>query len=271
MSIVLEAESISKKYNVQINRPVTLKESIVRLLKGHLEQATIIWALRDVSFSVKQGQSLGIMGQNGAGKSTLLRLLCGLGKPTSGRIHKRGQVSGLLELGAGFHPDMTGRENLITGGILNGFSSSEIRARSDEIIEFAELEEFIDIPVRNYSSGMYTRLAFAVETNFDPDILIVDEVLTVGDSRFQKKCIDKLQTFRKAGKTFIIISHDTDQIRTVCDEVLVLDQGRLVMKGGPEDAIIFYSDLLRQRDEKRAETHYGENEKPKLEIHKAAN
>lgn len=255
MSIVLEADSISKKYNLRLNRSVTLKESVIRLLKGHLEPAITFWALRDVSFSVEQGQSLGIIGQNGAGKSTLLRLLCGLGRPTSGRIHTTGKISGLLELGAGFHPDMTGRENIVTGSFLTGLTNSNISSKVDEIIDFAELEDFIDIPVRNYSSGMYMRLAFAIEMNLDPDILVIDEILAVGDARFTEKCIDKINSFQKAGKTLIIASHVDDQIKKLCDETLVLEEGRLVMKGDPENAISCYGDLMRQRSEKRARLH----------------
>ena len=252
MSKVLEIDSLSKKFTVYRNRPFTLKESIIRRFKGLNEKATTIWALRNVSFSVEQGQAFGIIGHNGAGKSTLLRLLCGLGRPTSGSIRRFGQVSGLLELGSGFHPDMTGRENIMTGGLLNGLTVAEVREREDEIISFAELEEFIDQPLRTYSSGMYLRLAFATAMNFDPDLLVIDEVLTVGDSRFQQKCYETLQSFRNDGKTLILTTHDMDQIRKVCSEVLVLEDGIALMQGKPEDAINCYSDLMRQRSERRS-------------------
>lgn len=254
MATILTAESISKQFRVQRNRPVSLKESIIWRLHGRRNaNNNTFWALRDVSFSVEKGQSLGIIGHNGAGKSTLLRLLCGLGMPTRGRINRMGQVSGLLELGSGFHPDMTGRENLMTGGILNGLTKRQVQAKQEEIIAFAELEEFIDQPVRTYSSGMYLRLAFATAIHFDPDVLIIDELLSVGDSRFQKKCLEWMAAFRAADKTTILTSHDTGQISSLCDEVLVLEEGRMVMQGDPESAIRCYNDLMCQRTEKRAE------------------
>jgi lipopolysaccharide transport system ATP-binding protein len=264
MSTVLEIDSLSKKYYVQRNRPYTLKESIIRRLKGLHEPASIIWALRDVSFSVEKGISLGIVGHNGAGKSTLLRLLCGLGRPTNGHIKRIGQVSGLLELGNGFHPDMTGRENIMTGGLLNRLTIDKVRSHEEEIISFAELEEFIDQPVRTYSTGMYLRLAFSLAMHFEPDVLIIDEVLAVGDTSFQKKCFEKLSSFRDEGKTLIITSHDINQIQRLCDEVLVLEEGKLVTQGEPSLAIPLYNDLMRQRSERRAAHLYGENEKPNL-------
>lgn len=252
MSAVLAVESVSKRYRIQRNRPITLKESIIRRLTGRYDRSNVFWALQDITFSVEQGRALGIIGHNGAGKSTLLRLLCGLGRPTGGRIHHVGQVSGLLDLGGGFHPDMTGRENLVTGGILSGLTRRQVLAKQEEIIAFAELEEFIDQPVRTYSNGMYLRLAFAAAVHFDPDVLVIDEVLAVGDSRFQQKCLDRLATFRGADKTSIITSHDSAQIRYLCDEVLVLEEGRVAMIGDPESAIQCYNDLMRQRTEKRA-------------------
>ena len=252
MPAVLSVESVSKKYRIHRNRPFTLKESLIRRLTGRHDKGNTLWALRDVNFSVEQGKSLGIIGHNGAGKSTLLRLLCGLGRPTMGSIRRAGHVSGLLELGSGFHPEMTGRENLMTGGILNGLTKRVVLAKQQEIISFAELEEFIDQPVRTYSSGMYMRLAFATAIHFDPDVLIIDEVLSVGDSRFRQKCHDRLTSFRSAGKTTILTSHDSAQIRSFCDEVLVLEEGRVVLKGDPESAIHCYDDLMRQRTEKRA-------------------
>ncbi|MBE7443821.1 MAG: ABC transporter ATP-binding protein [Planctomycetia bacterium] len=266
MSAVLTVESVSKRYRIQRNRPITLKESIIRRLTGRYDRSNVFWALRDVSFSVEQGRTLGIIGHNGAGKSTLLRLLCGLGRPTSGRILHIGQVSGLLDLGGGFHPDMTGRENLVTGGILSGLTRRQVLAKQEEIIAFAELEEFIDQPVRTYSNGMYLRLAFATAVHFDPDVLVIDEVLAVGDSRFQQKCIERLAAFRTAGKTSIMTSHDADQIRSLCDEVLVLEEGRVVMAGDPKSAIQCYNDLMRQRTEKRAAQLSGGAAQPNLKV-----
>jgi lipopolysaccharide transport system ATP-binding protein len=252
MSAVIKAEAISKVYPLYRNRPVTLKELLVRRLTGRSELAQKLWALRDISFSVSRGRSLGIIGHNGAGKSTLLRLICGLGKPTSGRLIRFGHVSGLLDLGSGFHPDLTGRENIHTGGLLSGLTTREIRAIEGDIIEFAELEEFIDQPIRTYSSGMYLRLAFATAMQFNPAALVIDEILAVGDSRFQQKCTQRLETFRAMGKTLILTSHSIEQIRNLCDEVLVLEEGQVVMQGEPELAIACYIDLMRQRTERRA-------------------
>lgn len=232
---------------------MTLKESLVRRLAGSHEPSPFRWALRDVTFSVQEGRALGIIGHNGAGKSTLLRLICGLGRPTKGAIASNGRVSGLLDLGSGFHPDMTGRENIMTGGLLSGLTARQVRAQEEEIIAFAELEEFIDQPIRTYSAGMYLRLAFATALQFEPAVLVIDEVLAVGDQRFQQKCLQRLASFRAAGKTLVLTSHWIDQIRTLCDEILVLEEGRVVMQSVPERAIACYDDLMRQRTERRAE------------------
>jgi lipopolysaccharide transport system ATP-binding protein len=259
MPEVLIVESVSKRFEIHRNRPTTLKEAIVRGLAGRNDKsATTFWALRDVSFSVGQGGTFGIIGHNGAGKSTLLRLVCGLGRPTTGKIRRVGRLGSLLELGSGFNLEMSGRENMITGGILSGLTRRQVTAMQDEIISFAEMEEFIDQPVRTYSTGMYLRLAFATAIHFDPDFLVIDEVLAVGDSRFQQKCRERLNAFRAAGKTMILVSHDIQQVRSMCDEVLVLEQGRLVMREEPESAINCYLDLMRQRTERRAAELAGE-------------
>ena len=252
MPAVLQVQSVSKAFRLYRNRPVTLKESLVRRLTGRYDSARQLWALRDVTFSVNQGRSLGIIGHNGAGKSTLLRLICGLGRPTGGAIYRAGHVSGLLELGSGFHPDMTGRENIMTGGLLSGLTAREVRALTEEIIAFAELEDAIDQPIRTYSNGMYLRLAFSTAMQLNPSILLIDEILAVGDARFQQKCFQKLAAFRAAGKTLLLTSHSVDQIRALCDEVLVLEEGRVVMQGDPDRAIDCYVDLMRQRTERRA-------------------
>jgi len=251
-STIITADSVSKKYKLQRNRPLTLHELFVKGLTGRLKPARTFWALKDITFDLFPGRSLGIIGHNGAGKSTLLRLLCGLGLPTEGKIRRFGNISGLLDLGKGFHPDMTGRENLLTGGILNGLSKQQVVALEKEIIAFSELEDFIDQPVRTYSKGMYLRLAFATAIHLDPDILVIDEVLSVGDHRFRKKCTDWLDRFRAAGKSMILTSHDTDQIQHLCDEVLILEEGRLDLLADPISAVKRYNDLMQQRTEKRA-------------------
>lgn len=247
----VSVENVSKRFRKQHNISMTLRGSMHQWLTGRHEGANSFWALRDVNFSVEHGQVFGIIGHNGAGKSTLLRLLCGLGRPTSGRIVHSGQVSGILDLTSGFQRDLTGRQNITTVGILNGLTEREIKAREQDIISFAEMEEFIDQPVRTYSNGMHLRLAFAVATEFDPAILILDEVLAVGDERFQKKCLDRITTFRKAGKTLIVTSHDAQQIQSLCDEVLVLEDGRVMMEGDPKSALSCYHDLMRLRTDRR--------------------
>jgi len=251
MQEILTVENVSKRFRIRTSSPYTLKESVIQLLTGRRNPEHLLWALRDISFTVEKGRVLGIIGHNGAGKSTLLRLLSGLGRPSSGQIHVAGNIGSLLELGSGFHHELTGRENLMTGGILTGLTKREVKEIEEEIISFAELEEFIDQPVRTYSSGMYMRLAFATAIHFNPEILVIDEVLSVGDSSFQKKCIERLHKFRSAGKSLILVSHDLDQIIGLCDEVLVLEEGRIVMHSDPESAIHCYHDLMRQRTEKR--------------------
>ncbi|HJR75698.1 MAG TPA: ABC transporter ATP-binding protein [Nitrospiraceae bacterium] len=252
MPLAVEVDRLCKRYRVQRSRPVTLRESLFRRLAGRGRAAEYVSALHDVTFSIEQGQILGVVGHNGAGKSTLLRLLCGLGRPTSGRVVSHGMVNGLLELGTGFHPDLTGRQNIMTTGVLNGLRRSEVAARQDAIVTFAELEPFIDQPVRTYSSGMYLRLAFAAAMEFDPSILIIDEVLTVGDERFQQKCLERIQTFRAKGKTLVVTSHDAGLIQSLCDQVLVLEEGRVVVQGDPKNALACYHDLMRERTNRRA-------------------
>jgi len=252
MPLAVAVDGLSKRFRIYQHRVLTIRETVDRWFKGSLETARTIWALRDVTFSVEQGKVFGIIGHNGAGKSTLLRLLCGLGRPTSGRINSSGQISGILELGGGFHPDLTGRQNIVTVGILNGLTKAEIKSREQDIVGFAELEGFIDAPMRTYSSGMYLRLAFAAALEFDPAILIIDEVLSVGDERFQQKCRDRINIFRAKGKTLIITSHNSEQIQSLCDEVLVLEEGQAVMQGDPKNAVSCYHDLMRKRTERRA-------------------
>ena len=252
MPRVLTVLQVSKRFFLHDHRQRTLRGVLTRLLTGRFSNSTSLWALRDVSFEVEHGKTFGIIGHNGAGKSTLLRLLCGLSRPTNGRIVVDGRVSGILELGGGFNPNLTGRQNVLTAGILNGLTPSEVKAREQKIISFAELERFIDLPTRTYSTGMYLRLAFAAAMEFEPAVLVLDEVLAVGDERFQKKCMDRIAELKQAGTTLIVTSHSPEQILSLCDEVLVLEEGRVVMQGDPQSALASYHDLLRQRTETRA-------------------
>lgn len=252
MPIVLSAQKVSKRFLRYRNRTTTMRETLTRVLTFRANPQPSTRALHDVSFTVEQGRVFGIIGHNGAGKSTLLRLLCGVGRPTSGRIMREGRVSGILELGGGFNPELTGRQNLVTAGLLSGMRQETVRDQEEGIIAFAELEHVIDQPVRTYSTGMYLRLAFAAAIALDPAVLVLDEVLAVGDERFQRKCLDRINSLKSSGSTLIITSHNADQIQALCDEVLVLEEGRVVMQGDPQTAVACYHDLMRQRSEVRS-------------------
>ncbi len=198
------------------------------------------WALRDVSFEVRRGEVVGIIGRNGAGKSTLLKILSRITEPTQGRITLRGRVASLLEVGTGFHPELTGRENIFLNGAILGMHRAEIKKKFDEIVAFAEVEKFLDTPVKRYSSGMYVRLAFAVAAHLEPEILIVDEVLAVGDAQFQKKCLGKMGEVARAGRTVLFVSHNMGVVQNLCRRGLLLDQGRVVLNGTADEAVRHY-------------------------------
>src|SRR6266700_2499504 len=212
------------------------------------------WALRDVSFSVKQGEVIGIIGRNGAGKSTLLKVLSRITEPSSGRVEMRGRVASLLEVGTGFHPELTGRENIYLNGAILGMTRLEIKKKFDEIVQFAEIDKFLDTPVKRYSSGMYVRLAFAVAAHLEPEILIVDEVLAVGDAEFQKKCLGKMHDVSKGGRTVIFVSHNMAAIENLCESAILLSQGRLVRRGPVSDVIHHYlTETIRVEEASLAE------------------
>ena len=249
MTAAIIAEGLGKRYQIgQSGREAysTLRDALasgVRRGAGSSkpESTTDFWALRDVSFEVQQGDVIGIVGRNGAGKSTLLKLLSRITEPTTGRIRIRGRVASLLEVGTGFHPELTGRENIFLNGAILGMSRKEIVARFDEIVDFAEVEQFLDTPVKRYSSGMYVRLAFAVAANLDPEVLIVDEVLAVGDSQFQRKCLGKMKDFSTSeGRTVLFVSHSMASVRALCTSALWLDHGRVRMSGSALDVIRGY-------------------------------
>ena len=197
-------------------------------------------ALKNISFEVSSGETVGIIGKNGAGKSTILGLLAGVLKPTSGQVTVAGRIAPLLELGAGFHPELSGRENILLNGILLGMLKREVEEKRDAIIEFSELEEFIDQPIRTYSSGMLARLGFSVAVHCEPDILLLDEVLSVGDQDFQKKCIEKMLGFKRSGKTIIFVSHSAQQIEEICDRVIWIEKGKVELSGNVEEVLPNY-------------------------------
>ena len=251
MSAAVQFDNVSKKFILHHERARSFQELAVGLFRRNNRSREEFWALRDVSFTVAPGETVGIIGPNGAGKSTVLKLIARIIEPTSGQVTVRGRIGALLELGAGFHPDLTGRENIYLNGSILGLSRAEIRRRLDDIIGFAELERFIDVPVKHYSSGMYVRLAFSIAVHTDPEILLVDEVLAVGDAAFQQKCIKRIMEFRRAGLTIILVSHDLQMIQRICNRVLWLDQGSLRDDGGTDSVIARYVSTVQTGLEKR--------------------
>lgn len=244
MPPAIEVHNVSKHFRLYHERYTSFKERAMHL--GHIPYDDFL-ALDDVSFDVDQGETFGLLGHNGSGKSTLLKCITGILRPTGGEIRTRGRVAALLELGAGFHPDLTGRENVYLNASLLGMSNRQIERRFDDIVGFAELEPFIDNQVKYYSSGMYVRLGFAVAVHMDPEILIVDEVLSVGDELFQRKCLDRVRQFQREGRTIMLVTHASDMVRQICGRAAVLDQGRLVEVGTPGEAIRSFREHLLQR------------------------
>jgi ABC-type polysaccharide/polyol phosphate transport system ATPase subunit len=228
----------------------TLKSALLSgSVRRQLKADDVFEALKGVSFDVAAGTTFGIVGRNGSGKSTMLKLIAGIGKPTSGSVSVRGRISALIELGAGFHPEISGRENVFINGMMLGLSKREVYRRFDDIVAFAELEDFIDAPVKTYSSGMYMRLGFAVAINVDPDVLLVDEVLAVGDETFTHKCFDKLAEFRRRGRTILLVTHSLDLVTRFCDEALWLDGGTVRAQGDPKRIVDAYlMDVARKED-----------------------
>ena len=238
---VIQFRSVSKRFRLHHHR--TLREFVPALLRGQAFSEPF-YALRDVSFSVRRGETVGIVGRNGSGKSTVLKLIAGVTAPSSGQVLVRGRVSPLIELGAGFHPDLTGRENIYLNASILGLSNRQIRERFEEIVAFAELGEFIDMPVKRYSSGMYVRLGFAVAVHSDPDILLVDEVLAVGDLAFQEKCLRRMREFQERGVTIVLVSHALELVNLFCQRALWLEGGRLLAEGQPGEVTQLYADSL---------------------------
>ena len=271
MTPAIHVENLSKQYRIvatQMARP-SVREALgaaatapLRRLFGRgTTRRETIWALRDLNFDVQRGEAVGIIGRNGAGKSTVLRILSRITRPTTGRALLRGRLTSLLEVGTGFHPDLSGRENIYLNGAVLGMSRAQIKSRFDAIVAFAEIEKFLDEPVKHYSSGMYVRLAFAVAAHLEPDILILDEVLSVGDTAFQQKCQTRMEEILRQGCTLLLVTHNLHAIATLCSRALYLDQGVLRLDGPPQDVIADYlMQTTRQRDD-TGECHWN-NEAP---------
>ena len=274
---VIRVNSLSKKYVLggEINRQETFREMLANLAKSPFRRLRRLqglspdqqefWALKNISFEVKKGEVLGIIGANGAGKSTLLKILGRITAPTAGEIEYVGRIASLLEVGTGFHPELSGRENIYLNGAIIGMSKSEIRKRFDEIVDFAGVEKFLDTPVKRYSSGMYLRLAFAVAAHLDPDILLVDEILAVGDAEFQKKSLGKMKDVSASGRTVLFVSHNMSAISKLCEQGIFLDKGRLEFIGDVNSAINEYYKMASDQEKIGSEEFFG-NLKPELEI-----
>ena len=250
MKPIIKVENLSKQYKIGI-RPATyttLREAVSQMARSPLKmfpgrnrsEPDLFWALRNVSFEVEPGEIIGIIGRNGAGKSTLLKILAQVTEPTGGRIELYGKANSLLEVGTGFHPELTGRENIFVNGAILGLKNYEIKRLFDEIVQFAEVEKFLDTAVKHYSSGMYMRLAFSVAAHLNPDILIIDEVLSVGDLQFQKKCLGKVQDVARAGRTVLFVSHNMAAVENLCGRAVVLEQGKVIFTGEQTRAIAHY-------------------------------
>ncbi len=229
----IQIEEVSKRYRLVRNRPTSIKEAMVR--RSRRSSVEDFWALRDINLEIPKGSFFGLIGRNGSGKSTLLKLLSGIHRQTSGSIKIEGNLSALLELGAGFHPELTGRENVYLNGAILGMNRRQMSEVVDEIIEFSGIGEFIDSPVRVYSSGMYVRLGFAIAVHVDPEVLLVDEVIAVGDEEFQRKCLNHMEMLRRQGVTIVLVSHDIDQVQDLCDRVAWIDKSHLVEVGDPKE------------------------------------
>ncbi len=237
--IMVDIKNVSRSFRLANDRVNSLKEFFVAKLKGRLTYNEF-WALKNVGFRVYKGETVGIIGRNGSGKSTLLKIISGIMKPTSGEISVNGNVAPMLELGSGFDLEMTGRENIFLNGAILGYTEVFLQNKFDEILEFSELKEFIDVRIRNYSSGMMMRLAFSIATLVNPEILIVDEILSVGDSEFKKKSQERMEQMMSGGTTVFLVSHDINQVRSMCSKVVWLDHGQVKMVGNPKEVCEAY-------------------------------
>lgn len=237
MTATVRFDNVSKRFTLRHERSRSFQEAALAFLRGRGNSREELWALKDVSFAVERGKTVGIIGPNGSGKSTALKLITRILEPTSGQVVVQGRVSALIELGAGFHPDLTGRENVYLNGSLLGFGRNEMKAKFDRIVEFSELEKFIDVPIKHYSSGMHMRLGFAVAIHVDPDVLLIDEILAVGDQAFQNKCLAKIGELKSQGVTIVFVSHDLEAVRSLCPSAIWLENG-VIQESGTTDRVI---------------------------------
>jgi len=244
---LIEINHVSKKFRIWEDRSRDLKETTINFLRGKKRSFRDVWALREIHLNIEKGETVAFIGENGSGKSTLLKLLGGIYFPDEGGIVTRGKISSLLDLGVGFHPDLTGEENVYLNGALLGFDRAEMQERFDGVVSFSEIGEFVYSPIRTYSSGMLMRLGFAVAMCVDPDILLIDEVLAVGDEAFQNKCFERLEAFKSSGKTIVIVSHSMEAVEKFCERAVLLHEGRVVADGDPEDVADRYHTLLSFR------------------------
>lgn len=247
---VIRLDGVSVRYRVPHERYATLKEHAIRTLQRRMRYDDF-WALRDVNLQIRRGEVVGIIGRNGAGKSTLLKVISRVLHPTTGRVQLRGRIAPLLEFGAGFHPELTGRENIFLNGAILGFSRAQMESKFQDVVDFAELSDFIDAPLRTYSSGMVARLGFAVATDVDPDVLIVDEVLSVGDAAFQKKSFERIQAFRASSVTILFVSHNLDAVQSMCTRGIWIDHGRIIADGTAESVVRQYLDRAQAVESQR--------------------
>ena len=241
--IVIRVSNLSKNYSIGKQKDNSLRSTLSDILKSSKSKSEQFWALKDVSFEINKGDVVGIIGKNGAGKSTLLKILSQITQPTEGRLEIDGRIASLLEVGTGFHPELTGRENIYLNGTILGMSRKEVKSKFDEIVAFSGVEKFIDTPVKHYSSGMYVRLAFAIAAHLEPEILIIDEVLAVGDAEFQKKCIGKMKDVANAGRTVLFVSHNIAAIKALCTKGILIHHGELLYKGAINETVNAYYEL----------------------------
>lgn len=244
--IAISVKGVSKKYSIGKQKDGSLRGTLTSLFAGGKNSQEDFWALKNVSFDIRQGDVVGIVGKNGAGKSTLLKILSQITRPTTGEIELNGRVASLLEVGTGFHPELTGRENIFLNGTILGMTKKEVKAKFDEIVVFSGIEKFIDTPVKRYSSGMYVRLAFAVAAHLEPEILIIDEVLAVGDAEFQKKCLGKMKDVAGEGRTVIFVSHDLAAVKQLCNRGILVDKGKVLNEGTIEQIITQYLSVVSE-------------------------